>query len=611
MPPARNSASPRPNALVSGDLVTIEIARFLRHLEGCFRARQQLPTRSPDAPDLHRVLFSLELSIACIDRDRLHQTAPELPPQIGLLGPTQAGKSSMVNWLLGGQYASVSPLAGFTVHPQGFGWGPESNLAADALVSFFHGLERAEPEALDRERLDRYSITIVDSALASGLATAGCIWDTPDFDSVDSDVYRSQVLRIAALADLAILVVSKDKYADQTVWDMLTLLEALGQPLLAVINKIDSPARELLVASFQEKWRDARADAPVKTITVPFTEHLETSHPPAIDSIQRVVDEVRAVLASPRGLRTNRRRQSRDFIQRFWRDWVTPVRAEQAAVAEWQDEIDAALDEALSRYQHDYLDHPHHYETFQRALARLLTLLEMPGVAGVLAGARRALTWPFRQVSQLRRRQRDADGGDRNQSAEETILLQIGEHALLRLHRLALAKREAEGSAQEWWNDIAEQLRASRAELQAPFAAGLKDYLASFHTEVDNTARDLYERLEERPMVLNSLRATRFTTDAAALALALHTGGIGIQDFVIAPATLAVTSILTESALGHYVDRAADQLKRRQLAAVMSLLGSSLREPLAALPDRLTGSHHFRVARDRLERIEALLKSYA
>jgi hypothetical protein len=181
---------------------------------------------------------------------------------------------------------------------------------------------------------------------------------------------------------------------------------------------------------------------------------------------------------------------------------------------------------------------------------------------------------------------------------------------LLRLHRVALAKRDADGAAQAWWDGIVESLRRSRPAFHDPFGTALDDYLSTFQPEVDNTARELYERLEERPVVLNSLRATRITTDAAALALALHSGGIGIQDFVIAPATLAVTSMLTESALGRYVDRAADQLKRRQLAAVTAFFDASLRRPLAALPAQLDPKRHFRMSRERVARIEALLDDY-
>ena len=66
-------------------------------------------------------------------------------------------------------------------------------------------------------------------------------------------------------------------------------------------------------------------------------------------------------------------------------------------------------------------------------------------------------------------------------------------------------------------------------------------------------------------MVLNSLRATRVTTDAAAIALTLHMGGIGVHDLIFAPAMLTVTSLLAESAIGSYMHKVEHELKQHQL----------------------------------------------
>ena len=66
-------------------------------------------------------------------------------------------------------------------------------------------------------------------------------------------------------------------------------------------------------------------------------------------------------------------------------------------------------------------------------------------------------------------------------------------------------------------------------------------------------------------MLLNSLRATRVTTDAAVIALALHTGGIGVHDLVIAPSMLTVTSLLAESAIGSYMHNVEADLKTKSV----------------------------------------------
>ena len=53
-------------------------------------------------------------------KGQLVNSSPEQPLQMTIVGPTQAGKSSLVNVLLNTGVAGVSPLAGYTVHPQGF-----------------------------------------------------------------------------------------------------------------------------------------------------------------------------------------------------------------------------------------------------------------------------------------------------------------------------------------------------------------------------------------------------------------------------------------------------------------------------------------------------------
>ncbi len=179
------------------------------------------------------------------------------------------------------------------------------------------------------------------------------------------------------------------------------------------------------------------------------------------------------------------------------------------------------------------MNHPHHYETFQQALAELLTLLEIPGLAGVLTGARKVLTWPVRQVMKLgRKRLHIAD------SSHEIVLLnQIAEHLLIQLADSLLDNAE-QSHQNQWWKEFSSLLRSQRQDILQDFSSAAKNYHVSFQQDVENVAQRLYHKLQEQPMVLNSLRATRVTADAAAIALTLQMGGIGVHDLIIAPAML-------------------------------------------------------------------------
>jgi len=114
--------------------------------------------------------------------------------------------------------------------------------------------------------------------------------------------------------------------------------------------------------------------------------------------------------------------------------------------------------------------------------------------------------------------------------------------------------------------------------------------------------------LQEMPVTLNSLRAARFSADAAGLALLVQTGGIGPHDFFLAPAVLSLTSWLSESALGKYMERVAARLKRQQLETVERLLREHLAQHLLELPQTLDETCRFGFDAETLEAIDQQLQ---
>jgi hypothetical protein len=380
----------------------------------------------------------------------------------------------------------------------------------------------------------------------------------------------------------------------------MRLLEPLGQPTIVCLNKIDPRTGPELEQSLREKWRASRTDQPPPVVLVPYQDSalglsgLPESRAELLEEIARARLSVRRQEHATRGNR---------LLASHWEQWLAPVKAEHRFLAEWGALVEDALRDSLRLYRRNYLDHPQHYETFQRAFAELLTLLEVPGIGGALLAARKAVTWPIRQLGRLAgKRIRDPQI-----STESAILRQAAEHMLLRMGE-ALLIRNAEAPDQiRTWLDIAELLRTEKQGLIARFDASAQNYLLGFQPEIDRTARGLFEHLREHPAILNTLRATRVTTDAAALAVALHTGGIGLQDFVIAPAILSVTTLLAEGAIGKYMDKSAAELKDRQLGAVTDLFRNALATPIGRLPEHLDPSSRFAIASDVIREAETVL----
>jgi GTPase SAR1 family protein len=558
-------------------------------------------------------IYQLILAEAFIRKGQLLAASSEPLLHMAVVGPTQVGKSSLVNVLLNSNAAGVSPLAGYTIHPQGFCNGVSLGDCSD-LQRYFGRFQQLPQTQLSKDRHDCYSLT--QNTTDSLLLPQGILWDTPDFDSIDSSTYREGVIRALALADVVILVVSKEKYADQSVWEVMAVLEELHQPTIICLNKLVEGSESIIIHSLKDKWRQARTDEFPEVVSLYYQKpgglpvwpksrqelfnQLALKIQPDKSSGSEFSGEVPKLGLSGIARHVQHQRFEQELLRRHWQTWLTPVVAEHQSLTDWQELVDLVIDQAMEGFRRDYLDHPHHYETFQLALAELLTLLEIPGLARILAGTRKALTWPVRQIMKL--------GSKRmamaNSSHEIVLLNQIAEHALIQLADKLLDKID-QSQQSRWWRQVNSLLRGQRQDVLQDFSQAATSYHLSFQTEVESAASRMYYKLQEQPMVLNSLRATRATADAAVIVLTLQMGGIGLHDLVIAPAMLTLTSLLAESAVGGYMHKVEAELKQNQFNTVkQALFIDSLRKKLLQLPERTSMTNGFNISPDQLRAAE-------
>jgi GTPase SAR1 family protein len=583
------------------------LRRFLDRVAQRYAASQTEGAVGPaGAPE---ALVSLALAGAVLRDLGAADQASGRPRQIAVLGPTQVGKSTVVNLLLGQRVAEVSPLAGFTIHPQGFavdgkdeGW----------LAPFFPGWQRCAAADLSPEHLDRYSITTLTPGTGdAGVPSDTVVWDTPDFDSLAAASYRGAVLEVVALADALVLVLSKEKYSDLAVWHTLALIEPLGRPLMVCLNKMteeaDTPVVTSLRARLVERWPRHRD---VEVVVLPLRPGLdglaEGGLPPAVG---RLRDAVRRLPMQ----RDARERQAGTvrLLRQHWREWTAPIAAEHAAHGEWRDQVDTAVADALTAYRRDYLDHPQRFDTFRRALVEVLHLLELPGVAGALSRVRHLLTWPARRLFAPGRRRVAREGARRDVAAgEEQVLEGVLDRLLTTLAREAARRCDPSLPAVVFWRAMSGRLADSRQELRDAFVAAVRRHHAAFQPEIEAAGGRVYAALQGRPALLNTLRAMRVTTDAAAIAIAVKTAGLGVGDLLVAPAMLSLTSTLTEGALGAYLAQEARELKARQYAAVEEKVFKTAVAPvLHGLVGRLEGAGLFAIEADDLAAAEQALEA--
>jgi GTP-binding protein EngB required for normal cell division len=545
----------------------------------------------------------LILAESFLKKGQLISTHSERALQVVVIGPTQVGKSSIVNLLLNNTIAGVSALAGYTVHPQGFLAGVSGH-DHQWLEGHFGDFRRVEMKDLNAQDYNAYSLMPADKVPPTPLPDC-LLWDLPDFDSIDAAGYREGVLTTIGLADIVVLVVSKEKYADQSVWEMMALLEPLKLPTIIIVNKLVADSQQAVLLSLSDKWRQARKDAVPTIIPLNYQSsgRLETWPQVEFESARRAFTEA-----------VSQRRPSEQssfekaYLNQHWQGWLAPIREEETALKTWGQLLDHAVKEALAQYERDYLEHPHHDETFQNALLELLTLLEIPGLAKILSKIRRVLTWPVRQVFRWGRfGKRSSDAVDISQ--EINLLNQKAEHFLIQISEKIIDQIDDEPEKAQWWKEMNAVMRSNRQEIMEGFGQAALVYHEDFQGEVEDIAQRLYRKLQDQPAVLNSLRATRLTTDSAAIALAIKTGGIGLQDLIITPLMLSVTSLLAESALGSYIGRLEMELKQKQLATVkQQLFLAAMKVPMAKLPEQMEQNKRFNISLDRVEQAEQQLK---
>ncbi len=516
-----------------------------------------------------------------------------------VVGPTQVGKSTIVNHLAGEECAGVNALAGYTRHAQGFSTHRvDAKQLAKNMFPDWQLLSVGDLDTRDSKQLSIESLSQTDSDERI------IYWDTPDFDSVSSRSYRSVVPGISGFADLLVLAVSKEKYADQSVWDFLEMIAPLDLPLIICINKADTNAATDMSSEIRERLEKINASC-LDIISLPWRAADAGS------DFNNDATQLGALVKQHLGsLNQLNEPDIASYFKHHWPVWLEAVKAEHQAADEWREKINVAMSKLQDYYQQHYLNQHQYSEALQRSISKLLELLEIPVLAGTLGSLRKIITWPVRTIGGAIL-DSTVKSEKSSQSNESAILLEALSNSILDLQtEVQQASNSCEPGQNIWWQALNMEFQSQRETIKQDAASLIEELQPNFEPEIEAAANRLYENLQEQPATLNSLRAARVTTDAAALVLALHTGGLSASDLVLAPALLSLTSLLAESAVGQHMKVIEKELKEKQGKQVEQLLiNQVLREKLSNLPQNLQHQNLYNISPDRLAAAEKLLGS--
>jgi hypothetical protein len=277
---------------------------------------------------------------------------------------------------------------------------------------------------------------------------------------------------------------------------------------------------------------------------------------------------------------------------------LSVARQDLDALQTWQGFVQTGRAEFDQRYAREYLN-SEKFRGFDEALVRLMELLELPGVGRILSGALWVVRTPYRllrgAMMKMMRRPEPA-------SRPEQPVLEDAYNGWIDLLRKEAARR---AEAHAVWAHLSQGFHSGALTEQARqrFQQSVRSFQAGLAEEVDRTARSLYEQLEKRPWLLNSLRGGKFALDVAAIGGTVVAVGLGAWgwDFLLVPLVASLTHQLVELLGWQVVDAQREQTRHRQQQLFKLHLSGPLAEWLSEWP--ATGGSSFERLQLALKRI--------
>jgi len=224
-------------------------------------------------------------------------------------------------------------------------------------------------------------------------------------------------------------------------------------------------------------------------------------------------------------------------------------------------------------------------------------LLELPGIGKVLSGTLFVLRTPYRLVKGLVAK---AISRPDTPSRPELPILEDALNGWIDHLRKEAARHTENHSL---WAHVADGFHGGglTERIRERFQQNYRNFQTGLTSEVDRTARAIYEQLEKTPAVLNTLRGSKFALDMAAIGGTLVAGGINWHDFILVPLVASLTHQLVELLGRSVVESQREQTRERQQALMKQYLSLPLAEWLTQWP--ATGGSDFERLQLALRRI--------
>ena len=532
----------------------------------------------PEAEEARRLRGELVDQIDDYLLPRLRQMDAPLLMVVG--GSTGAGKSTLVNSLVGAQVSAAGVLRPTTrapvlvCHPDDLHWFEDDRVLP--------GLSRTSGEAPAATGL---RLTASD-ALPPGLA----LLDAPDIDSVVTE-NRALAAQLLAAADSWLFVTTAARYADAVPWDLLHAARERGTSLSLVLNRVPAGAGAEVSAHLRQMLAE-RGLAQTELLVVPETE-LDDGvllPAPALAPVARWLDDLSADAQARSALIGRTLAGALDSLSPRSEALAAHVEREIATAAALREELEHAYARGLAE-----IDEAVKSGTLLRGevLARWHDVI---GTGDFMRALETRIGW-------LRDRVRALVTGTPSAEAELAIAVESSIESLVH----AAADRAAERAAGAWRERSAGRFLLERGGRLDAASPALPEACAGEVRAWQGYVFDLVR--EEGADKRTTARLASLGVNGAGLTVMLavfvQTGGLSGAEVAIAGGTSALSQKVLEAIFGDQAVRALAARARTDLMTRVERLLDAEAErfagPLAAQAPEADAAERLRAACRRVE----------
>ena len=503
------------------------------------------------------------------------------PVHVVLCGGTNTGKSTVLNVLLGRAAAGMGVRARLSQHPEAYRPARFGDSFLEAVPGRFTRYRRLRDEHPPRQsdeelRRDGYrpALAVLDPERlpAPSLATAvagAVLWDAPDFSTEEAQIYLGTVIDLLALADLVVMTVTDESYADDRGHVLLRLIGESGTALIVVANKL--PENPVLLDDLSRALAaSGRVKAPILWLPQVRGGSPEERLASLLETEQAKALRAAVEREAARGDRIKRQgvEGALALVARDWDDLVRPLAAEAELGARWSEAVDRLTrEDVLEPYRREYLEGVQ-YEEFNRALVQLSGLLQVPGIGPVMELAGKLVRLPFRLAVRVFARWQGPRTGRAAPPPERQVLDESVSRWLAALKAEAMSLEATR--AHPAWGEMVRTLSDDdyRRVLLKQFDAAYAAYRAELDALVRGRAEAIYRELQQHPKRLNVLRGANLLGNAFSVGLVIKSAGLNWSDAVLGPVAAGLWQNLLEWGLGRFLESQRSGLKAQQSQAL-------------------------------------------